>query len=312
MDKLTPELEELAREFPGWTTVLSFAAVYLAAALVVYLVLLVVLRRDGRRRMAAHAAGLAVPGGPPGEAALDAHRRYLERLHRAILRTARILLGVIGLVLLVADLFPSLDVLSSSVGALLVTAGTLGLAGALQPYVRDAVGGVLLMTDDHYGAGDWVRVGGVEGVVEAVHLRRTVVRSADGALHAVPNGSIGIATNMSRAWARTTVELLLAHDVDLERAIAVADAAAAEMAAEPAWAERLVATPRVDRVSDVSAAGVTIRITGRTTAGQAGPVAGELRRRIRGAFLAAGVPLARLVFPAAEAVEAAGPGGPRP
>lgn len=293
MHELTPELSQLLTEFPGWPTTLAFAAAYLGGAFAIHLVIRLFLGRDGRRRIAARAAALEEARTPGREAILESYRRYIARLHRATLGFSRLVLVALGLILLVADLFPSLDVLSSSLGALLVTAGTLGFAGALQPFLRDAVGGAILMAEDPYAAGDIVRVGGVEGVVQSVHLRRTVLRSSDGALHEVPNGMIGIATNLSRASARTLVELLLAHEVDLDRAIAVADEAADALAADPAWADRIVETPRVVGVSNVSAAGVTIRIAGRTSADQASKVAGELRRRIRAAYLEQDVPLAR-------------------
>ena len=290
---ITPQLEDFSRQFPGWGAVIVYAAIYAAIGLVAYFLVRIavvrLIRRQGRRQEEA----LALPPGSARDRAVAVSRKRLEKVQFGILRVAKVAIALVGFIFLIGDLFPSLDMLSGSLSILLIGGTALGLAGALQPFIRDIIGGSLLFFEDAYSIGDFVRIAGVEGTVEELHLRRTVIRAPDGSVHVVPNGAVGIATNMSRVWASSTVEIVLAHDVELDRAIAVADATAATLAEDPDWADRIIEAPRVTRVSDVSPDGVTIRLSGKVVTGEAGAVAGELRRRIHHAYLAEEIPLAR-------------------
>jgi small-conductance mechanosensitive channel len=290
---VTPQLEDFQKQFPGWPTVLLYAAIYIAVGIVLYFIAKVFVRRLIRRQATKFEASLTVPLGPGRERALESGRRRLAKVQVAILRVVKVALMISGFILLIGDLFPTLDMLSGSLSILILGGTALGLAGAMQPFIRDIIGGSLLFFEDAYAVGDFVKVAGVEGTVEELHLRRTVIRSHDGSVHIVPNGAVGVATNMSRVWATSTVEIVLAHDVELDTAIALADATAASLAEDPDWSDRLIEAPRVARVSDVSPDGVTIRLAGRVVTGEAGPVAGELRRRLHHAYLEAGIPLAR-------------------
>jgi hypothetical protein len=78
-----------------------------------------------------------------------------------------------------------------------------------------------------------------------------------------------------------------------QAAVIVRDRTAAALAEDPDWTDRIIETPRVTRVSDVSPEGVTIRLAGRVVTGEAGAVAGELRRRLHNVYLEDGIPLAR-------------------
>jgi moderate conductance mechanosensitive channel len=290
---ITPQVEDFSKQFPGWPTVIAYAFIYLVVGVIAYFLVKAAVVRLMRRQRGKQEAALALPPGPARDRAVENGRRRLGKVQETILRVVKFVIAFAGFVFLVGDLFPSLDMLSGSLSILILGGTALGLAGALQPYIRDVIGGSLLFFEDAYSVGDWVKIGGVEGTVEELHIRRTVVRSSDGAVHNVPNGAVGVATNMSRVWATSTVEIVLAHDVDLDRAIEVADATAATLADDEDWSYRIIDPPRVTRVSDVSPDGVTIRLAGRVVTGEAGVVAGELRRRLHHAYHEAGIPLAR-------------------
>ena len=57
--------------------------------------------------------------------------------------------------------------------------------------------GVLILIEDQFNVGDTVKVAGVAGVVEAMTLRKTTVRDADGTLYVIPNSQITIVANQS-------------------------------------------------------------------------------------------------------------------
>ena len=64
--------------------------------------------------------------------------------------------------------------------------------------MRDCLAGIFIVIENHYSAGDIVRLAGVEGVVEEFSLRRTTLRDLDGVVHTVPNGQVLVASNLTR------------------------------------------------------------------------------------------------------------------
>ena len=169
--------------------------------------------------------------------------------------------------------------------------GIVGIAvgfGA-QHLVRDYLNGVLILVENQFSRGDVVEIAGVTGTVEDFSLRRTTLRDLDGRVHTVPNGSIGVASNLTRAWARINLDVTVALDSDLERAAAIVDRVGQELAADPGWAKRVLEPPRVDRVEAVTDVGVTLKVLGTVLAADRWSGAGELRRRIYLALRVAGI-----------------------
>src|SRR5271166_6107774 len=92
-----------------------------------------------------------------------------------------------------------LPLLGINMGPLLASAGIVGLAigfGA-QTLVRDFF---LILVENQYDIGDTVSIAGVQGVVEAMTLRRTVLRNDNGTLHTVPSSEIKVVSNLTRDW----------------------------------------------------------------------------------------------------------------
>ena len=81
---------------------------------------------------------------------------------------------------------------------------------ATQDVVLDYVMGFLILVEGPFFKGDWVRVGGaggVEGIVEEIGLRRTVLRDGTGSVHAVSNGLIRQSSNVTRVFSVATVDI---------------------------------------------------------------------------------------------------------
>jgi small conductance mechanosensitive channel len=170
----------------------------------------------------------------------------------------------------------------------------LGIAGiavglGAQYLVRDYIAGAFILIENQYGKGDVVRVADVAGTVEDFSLRRTTLRDLDGTVHTVPNGLIGVSSNLTRVWARINLDVTVALGTDLDAAGELVDGIGRAMAADPAWRRRVLEPPRVDRVSSLGAEGVTFKILGSVRAADRWAATGELRKRIATAFAAAGV-----------------------
>lgn len=222
---------------------------------------------------------------PPAEAegpmsAAELQRRVMT-LERLALRIVSALLAVIALLMVLAQL-------GIDIGPAVAGLGVVGIAlgfGA-QALVRDWLAGVFIVIENQYSAGDVVRIAGVEGVVEDLSLRRTAVRDLDGALHVVPNGQIVVASNLTRGWARVNVDVSVPYGADLERATTVINDVGRQLMDDPAWSERLLEAPVVDRVEALGDAAVILKVLGRVRPAEQWAVAGELRRRVLAAFAA--------------------------
>ncbi len=167
----------------------------------------------------------------------------------------------------------------------------LGVALGAQGLVKDIVAGAFILAENHYGRGDIVTIADVTGTVEDLGLRRTVLRDFDGTVHVVPNGLIGVASNLTRVWARVVVDIPIRDPAQVDDATALIDGAGVAMAADPRWKRKMLSAPKVDRVKSISGAGVILKVVGSVAASDRWDAAGDLRGRILAALSGAGIEL---------------------
>lgn len=228
----------------------------------------------------------------------------LEDLVATILKVTVLIVASL-VILTMFDLLPVI----AGLGLVLVA---ITLAG--QSIVLDYLMGILIVLEGPYYKGDWVQIAGVEGEVEEVGMRRTVIRDSTGTVHSVSNGETRIASNLTRIFARMLVDVTVAYGTDIDRATAIVNEVGAAMLADPAWSARLLEAPFLLRVDALGELGMTLRVAGRVRASDRFVAPGELRKRLLAAFQANGIEIAvrgRMVLtqePAAAAAAAsAGP-----
>ena len=92
---------------------------------------------------------------------------------------------------------------------LLASAGVAGVAIGLaaQNIVKDVLNGVLILIEDQFDVGDTVRLAGLAGTVEAMTLRKTLVRDGDGTLYVIPNSQITTVANQSIGYSVATINV---------------------------------------------------------------------------------------------------------
>ena len=183
-------------------------------------------------------------------------------------------------------LFMALPEFGFNILPIAVVAGLAGLAigfGA-QHVVRDLINGFLVIAEDQYVAGDSVRIGNVSGRVEQITLRRTVLRSLDGAVITIPNGEIAQVANLSRDWGQLSVDIVLPAGDSTEPAVSALERVSADLRTDGSWSPMLVDGPRVLGVESLGPSGITLRMQVRTIPGRQDEVARELRRRIQERF----------------------------
>lgn len=205
--------------------------------------------------------------------------------------------GSSGVVYSVALLY-SFDVLGLRLGPLFAGAGIAGVAlgfGA-QSMVKDFLGGMFMLIEDQFGVGDVIDVSdavggakGVMGTVEAVTLRITSVRDANGTIWHIPNGEIRRIGNMSQGWARALLDVPVPYGADLDVAVDLIRDVATRVTERPEFRSEVLAPPDVWGVEDLGPQAVMIRLVIKTRPGEQWPIARALRAEIHDAFSAAGM-----------------------
>lgn len=254
------------------------------------------------RRLVPPALEGAVLRASPQESAAE-RRKRARTLSSVLVRTVQLLL-------LVITGFVVLEELGYNVAPFLTGLGVGGIAIGLgaQTLVRDVISGIFILIENQYARGDLVTIGGVQGWVEDVNLRRTIVRDADGTLFTIPNGEVKISGNLTRGYSGVNMLVPVAAASDVDRAMTLIDAAGHDLAGDAEIGPLLVEAPRAVRVEGLTPQGVTVRVTGKTMPGAQFTVASALRRRIKRAFEEAQISLGDL--PAPPAAPAAGSAPP--
>jgi small-conductance mechanosensitive channel len=190
--------------------------------------------------------------------------------------TAMLMLGEVGI----------------NLGPLIAGAGIAGVAlgfGA-QSLVKDFLSGIFMLIEDQYGVGDVVDLGLATGTVEAVNLRSTRLRSADGTVWHVPNGGIVRVGNKSQDWSRALLDVTVAYDADLRHASEVIKRVADEMAQDDEWKDDILEPPELWGVEEVRDGAVVIRLVLKTRPAAQFRLMRELRLQIKEALQEEGIP----------------------
>lgn len=117
-------------------------------------------------------------------------RRILQRRHKR--QSIEILLGqltylvvvILGFLVALAVVAPSFRV-GNLIGALGI--GSVAIGFAFQNILQNFLAGILLLLDEPFKLGDVILVNGLEGTVEDIQTRATIVSTTDGKRIVIPN-----------------------------------------------------------------------------------------------------------------------------
>src|SRR4029079_10436579 len=98
-----------------------------------------------------------------------------------------------------------------------------------QTLVKDFINGFFVLVENQYDIGDTVKIAGVQGVVETMTLRRTVLRDADGTVHTVPSSQITIVSNLTRDWTQLAMKISVNYKADSDTVIKLLKEVATEV-----------------------------------------------------------------------------------
>ncbi len=184
--------------------------------------------------------------------------------------------------------------------AVLASAGFFGAALVLvaRGVLQDMLNGVLVLATDRYAVGDVIGVGDVTGLVESMNLYVTQVRAKGGRLVTIPNGQIQTVQNLTKDWSRVEFEVAIAYNSDISKAFHILEMVSQQLAKEPEWQAKILDSPSILGLEQVSHAGLALKVWIKTQPLQQWSVEREFRLRVKLAFdqagIAIGVPQQRL------------------
>jgi len=133
------------------------------------------------------------------------------------------MITIIGYIMFVIALFSGLSVAGFDFGNITIIAGALsvGIGFGLQNIVNNFVSGLILLFERPIRKGDWIAVGGTEGVVKDIHIRSTIIQTFDRSDVIVPNSELisNQVTNwvLSSKSGRAIVPVGVAYGTDTEK-----------------------------------------------------------------------------------------------
>ena len=169
---------------------------------------------------------------------------------------------------------------------LLASAGVAGVALGLaaQTIVKDCLNGVLILVEDQYNVGDVVKLAGLGGTVEAMTLRRTMVRDGDGTLYVIPNSQITTVANQTRDYSLATINVSVDFSADPDKVMALLKEVAMGVRNDPKYKDVFLADPVLLGVDAIKGSQVIYPVQLRTRANQQWAAQRETQRRIRNAL----------------------------
>lgn len=196
------------------------------------------------------------------------------------------LAGAAAIAVWAVSVITMLGLVGVDIAPMIAGAGIAGIAvgfGA-QNLIRDVVAGLFILIEDQFGLGDVVEIDGVSGTVEALSLRATQLRSANGTVWFVPNGQITQLGNMTKTWSAAVLDVDVAYEADIDQVRSVLEETARALAGDPDYSPVMVEPPQVLGVESLGANGITIRVLMKVAAGQQWTIQRLLRERVKAAL----------------------------
>jgi len=181
--------------------------------------------------------------------------------------------------------------LGIEIGPILAAAGIVGLAvgfGA-QNLVKDVINGFFILLEDQIRVGDVVKINTEAGVVEKVNLKLTVLRDLAGNVHFIPNGNIGVVTNMTKEYSRYVFDIGVAYRENVDEVIEIIRRIDEELRADPEFGGDILEPIEVLGLDKFADSAVVIRARTKTRPIKQWGIGREFNRRLKKAFDEAGV-----------------------
>jgi moderate conductance mechanosensitive channel len=215
-------------------------------------------------------------------------------LQKRVNTMTRVVSSALAAVIWTAAFVMMLHELRFNVEPLIAGAGVVGVAvgfGA-QSLIKDVLSGMFMLAENQLRIHDVAVIDGTSGLVEEINLRTTVLRSEDGAVHVIPNGSIQKLANLTRDFSYAVFNVTVDFGQDLDRVMKVVIELAGELRAEEPWSQTILDPIEMLGVDSLGSSGAVIKFRFRTLPMQQWNIAREMNRRLKRRFDETGIALA--------------------
>lgn len=182
----------------------------------------------------------------------------------------------IVLILWLLSVFVSLDKLLVASSALVVVIGF-----AAKSMLDDITMGFFIIFEDLFSVGDFIEIDGNTGTVTEIGLRSVKIRVLTGEIVIIPNGNIGKVINHSVSNGQAVLDIGIAYEADLDKAISVLQKVASEAFNQY---DDILQVPQVLGVQELADSAVVIRMIAEVSPLQQWHIKRELRRLIKLTF----------------------------
>lgn len=209
----------------------------------------------------------------------DDRNKRVNTIMKVVRQIAVSAIWILGLLTILSEL-------GIDIGPILTAVGIIGLAFSFgaQNLVKDVIAGFFMLLENNIRIGDVVSTNGHSGTVEFITLRTTQIRDGNGALHIIPNGSVGTIINKSKDFSRHLFEIGVSYSEDIDRVMEVIQGVGDQLASDPEYAE-LITEPfdvwGLDKFDDFAVV-IKARIT--TKPLKQWGIAREFNRRLKKKF----------------------------
>ncbi len=202
-----------------------------------------------------------------------------QTLARIFSNMVSVTIGVIAVIVILGEL-------GVDIAPILAGAGVVGVAVGLgaQSLIKDFINGCFILLENQFNVGDVVKVAGVAGLVESISMRMTKLRDLEGNVHIVPNGAIGVVTNMTKEWSRCVLNIGVAYKENVDNVMRVLKEIADGLCADENFKDLILEPLEILGVDEFGDSQVTIKVMLKTQPIKQWTVAREYRRRIKNTF----------------------------
>ncbi len=213
--------------------------------------------------------------------------KRIRTLHSLANGIIRLIVYVVATILIIGEINPRLTT------ALFASAGLIGVSfgfGA-QSLIRDLVSGIFIIIENQYRIGDEVTltgnggIGTVDGIVEDLSIRTTVLRDLGGNVHHMPNGNIGMTSNKTLGYSRINENIEVALNTDLSKLEKIIDEVGEELAKDPELESKVLEPPHLASVKGFTEDGVIVRVSAKTSPASQWRVRSEFYKRLKQALI---------------------------
>ena len=214
--------------------------------------------------------------------------RRKETLESLVLNIWRYVINIVGLISILGVFVPIETLLVGTGGFAVV------VAFAAKSILDDISMGFFIVFEDLFSVGDFIEIDDASGTVMEIGLRSVKIRVITGETVIIPNGNIGKVVNHSVSNGQAIVDVSVAYEADLEKAISTLEAIAVKTFDQY---DEIIELPVVLGVQELDASQIVIRMTAEVQPATQWHIQRELRKIIKLTFDQEGIeiPFPRLV-----------------